>query len=369
MSRAAGTIALIGFPAREQNLLEVFFAGSDNPGLALDTPERAHALLVNLETEVERKRFLDWYASRESCPVVAVTGDLPAPEGMLEVRRPLSIASLCQTLRTLARELKRRREAREATSEAARASGSGLKMAPSELRSLIASNQAAATVKPARHTSVRRPQQSPAEALLLRWSDTEKGVLLRHVCGSLPDLDPSAAADRARLALSLEGQFLTQARTAVKLAREAQQPVQVTGIPGQFIYFPQSDSFTYDLEPDFLLQMAASRFGPGELGCQLREGAVPAAAQAPRDEMIWLLALFTTRGRVPDYLDPAGRYQLKPVSNLSRFLLPPQAERVAELWQQAPHRPIDVSRSLKIPQRYVFSFLAAADAVDLFERK
>lgn len=38
MSRSVGTIALVGFNAREQNLLEVFLASSDNPGLSLDAP-------------------------------------------------------------------------------------------------------------------------------------------------------------------------------------------------------------------------------------------------------------------------------------------------------------------------------------------
>lgn len=38
MSRDAGTIALVGFAPREQNLLEVFFASSDNPGLTLEAP-------------------------------------------------------------------------------------------------------------------------------------------------------------------------------------------------------------------------------------------------------------------------------------------------------------------------------------------
>lgn len=346
-----------------------FWASSDNPGLSLDAPGRADALLVNLESKAECKRFLDWYASREPCPVVAVTGDFPAPDSMMELRRPLHILSLRQTLRRLAQKLAQRRKEREAASETARASGSGLKMAPSELRTLIRASTAEHGViekpvmveRPHRETTVGQP--------LLRWSSAEKETLMRDVCGSLPDLDPALPTDRARLSISLEGQFVTWARAAVAQGREAKVPVRVTGIPGQFIYYPQQDSFSYDLEPDFLLQMAASRFVPGELGCQLLELSDPVDPQSPRDEVLWLLMLFTTRGRLPDYLEPTGRYRLKPVGDLARFLLPPHAGQVAGLWQQAGRSPIEISHSLHIAQRYVFSFLAAADAVDLFERK
>lgn len=371
MSRVVGSIALVGFSAREQNLLEVFMSGSDNPGLTLDSPGRAHSLLVNLESEADCKRFLDWYATRDACPVVAVTGDYPAPPSMMEVRRPLSLLALRQTLRRLAVDLKKRRDEREAANETARAEASGLRMSPSELRSLIsaagASASPATTAKPA--ARAQRRAAATHNMPLLHWTEAEKDALLREVCGSLSDLDPAVPTDRARLSISLEGQFVTWARVAVAKGREAKAPAQVTGIPGRFVYYPQRDSFSYDLDSDLLLQMAASRFGPGELGCQLQDVAESISGSlAPRDEVLWLLALFTTRGRVPDYLDPLGRYQLKPVGNLSRFLLPPHAQSVAERWQQGACSPIEISRSLGIPQRYVFSFMAAADAVDLFER-
>lgn len=373
MSRDAGTIALVGFSPREQSLLEVFFASSDNPGLTLDAPQRAESLLLNVDSEAALKKFLVWYERRTPCPIIAVVDQQPTPEGMSELRRPLNLLVLRQTLQRLVRQLSRARKREEAESEEVRASTTGLKMSPAEFRSLIdASRQEPSSAASRPPLASARPAPAAADSAempLISWHEAEREKLVKHICGSLPDLDPDSPADRARLSISLEGQFVTWVRTAVQRGKETRRAMQLTGIPGCFIYFPQQDCFSYDLGMDLLLQMASSRFGPGELGCRELELEQPEAPQARRDEMLWLLALHTTHGRVPDHLDPRGRYRLKPVAHLERFLLPPFAQRIAARWQQTELTPLEVSRSLDIPQRYVFSFLAAADAVELFERK
>lgn len=259
--------------------------------------------MLNVDSEAALKKFLVWYERRTPCPVIAVLDQLPTPEGMTELRRPLNLLVLRQTLQRLVRELGRARKREEAKSEAVRASNTGLKMSPAEFRSLIDASRQAPSAGVSRPPQARvRPAPAAvdsADTPLISWPEEEREKLVRHICGSLPELDPDSPADRARLSISLEGQFVTWMRTAVQQGKETRRAMQITGIPGCFIYFPQQDCFSYDLGMDLLLQMASSRFGPGELGCRELELEQPEAPQARRDEMLWLIALYSTHGRVP----------------------------------------------------------------------
>ncbi|WP_027853676.1 hypothetical protein [Marinobacterium litorale] len=362
------SIGLIGFDERERNLLEVFLDSSDNPGLVLDSPERADSILFNCSSDTERRRFLDWLSSRRRCAVVAVVADVEPPEGAYELRRPLSIASLRQCLRTLARDLRRDRLAREAESVEARAASSGLKMAPGAFKELLAQSGVPARREASTTPPAAIPAKNVGPAPLLDWSEEQKRQLVRQATGALPELDVEDDAQRKRLMVSLDGQFLDWVRRAVDQGRDQSVPVKLTGVPGVFVYDPVSDQFSYDLDADFLIQMATSRFGPGELGCEALEQAPEGGAVAPRDEVLWLLGLMSTRGRIPDTLDPRVSRQLKPVKGMPHALLTPQAERIADFWSTARYTPTEVMQALKVPQNYVFSFMVAADAADLFER-
>ena len=250
-------------------------------------------------------------------------------------------------------------------------SGSLLKMSPEELKALIEASGVKPKAARKRDEIFDVDRDAGKENLILRWSDAEWQGLVRSACGTLPDLDLSNPADRRRLSFSTvaQGRFFDQVNHAVSLGREKGVPVQVVGIPGEFIYFPDLDIFSYDLDPDLLIQMANSRFGPGELSCTELAEKTPDRPTAARDELLWVLTVFTSPGRGPDYLDPAALRILKELPDLSRFLLTPHAERIARAWYSEKQSATAIAYSLKIPQRYVFSFMVAADAAGLFERQ
>ncbi len=367
-----GSIGLIGFDDRERNQLEVFLNSSENPGFSESDPIQADALLVNLASADEKQRFLRWYAGRPDCPVVAVVDDQAVSDGMRVLQRPMTLAGLKKVLREVMKEVQS--NAVLNTNSAGTGEGESpslLKMSPEEFKALIESSGVAPKKAKTRPRDQDIGRDSRKDNLILRWSDVEWQSLVRSACGTLPDLDLSNPADRRRLSFSAsaQGRFLEQVSHVVTLGREKGVPVQVTGIPGQLVYFPELDLFSYDLDPDLLIQMANSRFGPGELSCEELEEQTPNRPTAMRDELLWVLALFTAAGRVPDYLDPVAPLILKEMPDLSRFLLTPHAERIARAWYSEKQSATAIAYSLKIPQRYVFSFMVAADAAGLFERQ
>lgn len=367
-----GSIGLIGFDDRERNQLEVFLNSSENPGFSEIDPVKADALLVNLASADDKKRFLRWYAGRSDCPVVAVVDDQSVSGGMHTLKRPMTLAGLKKVLREVIREVQSNAVVNSNSANPAEGESSSLlKMSPEEFKALIESSGVAPKKVKTRPREEDIGRDGRKDNLILRWSDVEWQSLVRSACGTLPDLDLSNPADRRRLSFSAAAQsrFLDQVNQVVSLAREKGVPAKMTGIPGELVYFPEDDLFSYDLDPDLLIQMANSRFGPGELSSEVLSEQSPNRPTAKRDELLWVLALFTAAGRVPDYLDPVAPLILKEMPDLSRFLLTPHAERIARAWYSEKQSATAVASSLKIPQRYVFSFMVAADAAGLFERQ
>lgn len=84
-----------------------------------------------------------------------------------------------------------------------------------------------------------------------------------------------------------------------------------------------------------------------------------------RDALLWKSALWASRGRVPTGTKLGMPTFLRDWPNMTRLLLFPHALRIAALWAREPHSLPETATALGIPQRYVFSFYSAANAINL----
>ncbi|MEJ2620689.1 MAG: hypothetical protein P8163_10615 [Candidatus Thiodiazotropha sp.] len=80
---------------------------------------------------------------------------------------------------------------------------------------------------------------------------------------------------------------------------------------------------------------------------------------------IWQLALWASRGRLPSGTNLNQPIYLKRWPNFSRLVVTPHALAISALWIKQPRSLLDTAISLGIPQRYVFAFYSAANAVQL----
>lgn len=85
------------------------------------------------------------------------------------------------------------------------------------------------------------------------------------------------------------------------------------------------------------------------------------------ENMLWRVALWTARGRLPLGIDLDAPVRLKHWPNLTRLPLTPQALRIAALWDRTPTSLRNTPTLLAVPQRYVFAFYSACAALDLVE--
>ena len=220
------------------------------------------------------------------------------------------------------------------------------------------------------------------EALHLLPPEPKLGVakmdqsMVNRCCGHHPDVNVHNPQQRRGLYFNANGAFLNWLPRAVNKARLSQLPVEIVGLPCPLIYLPEEDRFWGDFDQELLLQYALSRFGMTELELRNRpdlEVIKPVARNADpinesRDALIWKMALWSTRGRLSQHLDPEAVYTLLAKPDFNRLLAIPHAEDITELWHQQCFSAVNVTRMLQIPQRYVFAYMSAADALGWLQR-
>ncbi len=85
----------------------------------------------------------------------------------------------------------------------------------------------------------------------------------------------------------------------------------------------------------------------------------------PIDAFIWKVSLWSSRGRILQNTDINKPVFLSEWPNLTRLQPIPHALRIAALLTQNPRPLGDISTELNIPQRYVFGFYSAANALGI----
>ena len=200
--------------------------------------------------------------------------------------------------------------------------------------------------------------------------------MIDRCCGHSPDLNLRNPNSRRRAFFNTEGSFLSWLPRMVNKARWNQMPVQLTGLPSPLIYLPEQDRFWGDFDQELLLQYCLSKFGLGELQLQSRPDLLTASPQSKladplqelRQALIWKVALWTTRGRLTEQLEPETIYTLNFKPDFEQLLMTPGAEYITELWHQQSLSANDLIHRLKLHQRFVFAYMSAANALGWLQR-
>lgn len=434
MTQLKRSIGLVGFEPKEAGMLEVLLGGSDSQGFSVASQSTASALLIDYDivsNNIHQMARLQSDLGNRPCIVVSAYPH-SIDFGNIILSRPLSFDGLKGALRELRiivddlqgsfhrpvdetpvvkpettvaaseRPLKldkvtlaswvaeaKKEEAHAAPQAAKKTASKPSVKKPVQQQSANAKSVHATAShppkpaftegEPVRHPAgakTARPEPAPPAVPaakkrdLLDWNAAQKQELELQCCGHYDDINPQDMADRKRITINLQGQFITLAREAVSLANREGLPVQVSGIPGLFVYLPDIQQFAFNLDNELLLQTARSRFGVGELQLQERPDLTDVDfPRAKMDELLWTLSLITVQGRVPDYLDISGEMKLVRAPEFERLLSIPYSRSIARLWVSRSYSALDIAKILAIPQRFVFSFMVAADTVGLFERK
>ncbi|MBI5618632.1 MAG: hypothetical protein HY943_20335 [Gammaproteobacteria bacterium] len=191
----------------------------------------------------------------------------------------------------------------------------------------------------------------------------------RALCGSATDIDCMDARAVEGLWFDAEQSPYAAVRTAIRnaqrdrgywlLVHEGRTLLCADGVRQEVILHVPKDE---------IRRLCAEEGQAGKATMRRVTQALGAGLTLPIEAVLWEMALWTYRGRLPAGTDLAQRVKLTRWPNFTRLIEIPESLRIAAiLSQQALTLPF-VAEALHVPQRYVFAFYGAAHALGIAEK-
>lgn len=351
-------VDLIGASERMRDTLIMVMRGPGRDIVRLAERDEAQAVIVNLDGP---GAMADWARYRERFPgrpAIALALNTDAVEhAMAVVAKPVNIEALVAAVRRV----------REAVAQPHPAiptsAGKPTTTRRAEPSAPPSQSHAAGTSARSRSISLSQPSLS----LSLRLPPAHEGL-----CGTRADIDPADAAHVAAVRFSTAGYLLEHLREAIARSHESGVPYALlhAGRPLAMVMASQDKALT--MVPEVVIESLCAN--PQR---EIRMGAAPSASGGVSDpvarhgrpgaleSLLWNVAVWTYRGRLPEDAPLAERVYLRRWPNLTRLLTLPNAVRICALLTQHPMRLVDVAQALRIPQCHVFALYAAASTIGL----
>lgn len=387
-------VGLLGFDERAKNVLKLFFDGPCSHTCALVDHVQADITLIDLDAYGGR----DLKAKHDSLypgrPVLLTSIRQVDPGDDLFLPKPLNAAALKDALAKVRERLMQEQlsaqqlaEARSRQEAAARERRQAVEARTPEPKPRPAPATATAAQSPTHQppASGAAPAQGPAAATrgdsddkqstAATASHIEDGSLTLYV-GSSPDINIHDADQVAKARYSVDLYLQGYLRKACAEAEKTGQPIKVSGIWRTIVVDPASRTITSELSEAQLRSLCILPTKEHEVHIEPCQRDTGFGANAPSgrrheealDAFLWRVALWTSRGRVPEETDLNEQVFLKHWPNLTRLVLPPHALRIAALWVKRPYGLARTAELLGVPQRFVFAFCTAAWSLGLADQ-
>jgi hypothetical protein len=335
-------LAAIGMDQRQRNALRMLFSTRCDKRYVLTEEASSEICILDLDSFGGEQKLKEF---RERHPewlliLVSVKSREIADKHTLFVQKPIQVERLISTIEIHRRTL----------------SGENI-----EIRA-AAEHFHAEAVKPVAHPSRERPFTTRRIASLMSASQEKAFV------GTSPDIDPDNPQHLHKIFYNPEHYLQGLVQQALNQAVRYNQNLSIEG---------PWPSMTLDIRNNKMWVAATERqlrpfctLPDTTLEVQLRPVAANWSAPVNAKEyslqsFIWQLALWASRGRLPAGTNIKQPIYIRRWPNFTRLVVTPHAMAIAALWAQQPRSLLDTASALNIPQRYVFAFYSAAQAVQL----
>ncbi|MEW8508042.1 MAG: hypothetical protein AB2598_15195 [Candidatus Thiodiazotropha sp.] len=343
--RSPTRLAAIGMDQRQRNALRILFSSHCNKRYILTEEASSEICILDLDSFGGEQKRQEFRARHPEWPLILVSirDQQTSDRNTLFVKKPIPVEGLISAIETLRGNL------------------SGSKRPPG-------------------HPAVETPQAATAKPLPRQDPTGKKGATTRRAAslmsasveqafvGTSPDIDPADPGHVERIyydpAHYLQG-FSQQALNQAVLCNQAINiegpwPALTLDIINNKMWVAASERQLrpFCTLPDATLEVELT---------PLAAGWNPAANAKcyPLQAFIWQLALWASRGRLPDGTDIHQPIYIRRWPNFTRLVITPHAMAIAALWAQQPRSLLDTANALEIPQRHVFAFYSAAHAIQL----
>ncbi len=220
------------------------------------------------------------------------------------------------------------------------------------------------TASPEQRTKANGSESQPfraAESL----ATTDRHALV----GTAQDIDPDNYRTRRDAEYDPEQYLQGILERAFRLDDDSKQAFCLTTPRGAICAKPDGTAVV-GFESHYLRALSVIPLCESSMSLNLDENAPPheeGSETVGKDRLLWKLALWASRGRVPLGTDLDARVMLQQWPNMTRLQLFPDAMRICALLIQQPCSLLETARILAIPQRNVFAFFSAARAIGVAE--
>ncbi|WP_126445239.1 response regulator [Sulfuricystis multivorans] len=356
-------VDLLGVNERMRNTFAMAFAGPAKAVARLADGGRADLVIVDADGVGAQEAWQAFHEKRPRCPAIAISAAGIELEGVAAtIAKPIRVEQLIETIRRLAEQIEP--DTQKTPPLPLAASIPAPQVAPSSGLAAETENEEKTQRIPTLRLHQREPETSESPA-------TPPGKDLSAVCGTVEDIDCNDDAQVSKLFLPLEGRLLAALQTALAEAKQGKQPVALRYKENTLaIFHPRGRAVAVPVGDASLQRMSQAAFPGGMLFLE-KLPADSASAPGPMavhpDVLLWKVAAWTYRGRLPVDLPPNVRVYLRHWPNLTRLLELPDAMRIAALLNEQPMSMSRVAEALQIPQRHVFAFCACAHTIGLLD--
>jgi hypothetical protein len=186
--------------------------------------------------------------------------------------------------------------------------------------------------------------------------------------GTAPDIDPTDPAQRRKIYYNPDYYLQGHLQQALNLAVRYDRNVTIEGPWPALDLIIAERRLRVAVEDRHLRPYCTLPDATLELQLQLFDGAqgrVEGGWDYPLAAAFWKLALWASRGRLPEGTSLTQPIYLRRWPNFTRLAVTPYALPIAALWAEQPRSLLDTAQRLGIPQRYVFAFYSAAKSLQL----
>ncbi len=195
------------------------------------------------------------------------------------------------------------------------------------------------------------------------------------LCGKRRDVDLDDWGKCIALYYLVENYFQTGVEKAWRLAVSEQKPVLLSALGEKIAFFPNDNEICTTIREDALIDLCNLKVRSDQLEIKTLTGdeahyyhikrKITTSYVLQADAFVWLVALLSSRGRIPKGVDMDRPVCMTRWPNLTRMVTTPEMMKIAALWASRQVSLRDAPAVLGVPQRYVFAFFSAAYAIDL----
>lgn len=359
MAARVFNVALLGMGEKSLSTFIYFLRRQASQTLKVDIARNADVYIVDYDNKEGQAQWKEFCAS-PSKPAIVLASENPNTNNTIWIRKPVSSNDLALALPKLIELAENPQVAKN-----------------------ISSAQQEAQYESDRSLDISSREKKVNAGYQREFSDDFSPNLtlskdeLSELCGDRVDIDFKSKDFAGQATFSEKNTILSAVKAAINTAREKKALVHLEGLPFQLAVLGDSGKVLVDLNNRHLRHLCAMVLPQQP---KLRVENISAAkfkekysvserALPTVDQVQWQVAMWTARGRLTQSISADSIVRLSYWPNFTRLTITPYALQIAALLVNNEMTVEEVTQTLKIPQRYVFSLVSASFAIGVLEQK